>query len=88
MNKQSVIRVLGFIFLFLVIVGQFFKNETQFLQPYIPYLIIVALLFLSISLYLKTKAEGVNSNLKVKFVLMFISVVISVLILIYYLTTK
>lgn len=87
MNKQSIIRLVGLICVFVVVIGQFFKNQTLFLQPLIPYLIIVGLVLLCTSLYLKTKSEGINPNLKVKFVLLFIGVVISVLMLIYYLTT-
>ena len=87
-NIQSFTRIIGFIAVFVVIIGQFFKSETQFIQAYLPYLIILALVMLSISFFLKIKTDGVKDNsFKIKFILFFIAVVISGLILIYQLTT-
>ena len=88
MNIQSITRILGLVCLFIAGIGRFSKAEAPFLQPYIPYLIVSSILLLGISLYYGTKTNGVNPNLKIRFVLLFVAVVVAMLILIYQLTKK
>lgn len=92
MDKQKLqllARYAGYICLIVVVVGQFFKEQTLFLQKSLPNFVLAALIFLMVSIYLKAKSgEFKQLNLKLKFVLIFVFVVISVLVLIYQLTKK
>lgn len=92
MDKQKLqllARYAGYICLIVVVIGQFFKEQTLFLQKSLPYFVLAALIFLIVSIYLKAKSgELKHQNLKLKFVLIFVFVVISVLVLIYHLTKK
>lgn len=86
---QSIFRYASYICLTFVIIGQFFKEQTLFLQKFLPYFTLAALIFLLASIYLIAKfGEFKQQNLRIKFVLIFVFVVISVLILIYQLTKK
>lgn len=85
---QSVSRIAGVSILFLVIIAQLFKSQTFIPQPYLPYLSLLSLVLLSTSLYLKAKSGGFSQyNLPVKMILIFITVVVTGVFLIYYLTT-
>lgn len=92
MDKQKlqlIFRYAGYICLIFVVIGQFFKQQTFVLQKYIPYLITAALVFLIASIYLKAKSgEFKHQNLKIKFVLIFIVVVVVGMILIYQFTKR
>ncbi|TKB97367.1 hypothetical protein [Pedobacter cryotolerans] len=86
---QPILRYAAYICFIIVVIGQFFKEQTFVLQKYIPYLITAALVFLIASIFLKAKSgEFKHQNLKIKFVLIFMVVVVLVLILIYQLTKK
>jgi FtsH-binding integral membrane protein len=86
---QSLTRTAGLACLFLVIIGQVFKNQNFVPQTYLPYLSILGLVFLSISLYLKVKSGRINqTNFPVKLILIFLVVLISGLLLIFYLTKQ
>lgn len=88
-NLQLIFRYAGYICLIFVVIGQFFKEQTLFLQSFLPYFVLASLIFLVASIYLKAKSgEFKHQNLKLKFVLIFIVVVVSVLVLIYQLTKK
>lgn len=88
-NIQSLTRIAGLTCLFLVIIGQVFKTQNFIPQNYLPYLSILSLVLLSISLYLKVKAGGINqANLPVKLILIFVVVLMAGLILIFYLTKQ
>ncbi len=85
---QSVARIAGVSILFVVIIAQLFKSQSFLPQAYLPYLSLLSLVLLSISLYLKAKAGGFSHyNLPVKMILIFITVVVTGVFLIYYFTT-
>ena len=85
---QSISRIAGVSILFIVIIAQLFKSQTFIPQAYLPYLSILSLVLLSISLYLKSKAGGFNQyDLPIKMILIFIAVVVTGVFLIYYFTT-
>ena len=73
MDKQKlqlIFRYTGYICLIFVIIGQFLKEQTLFLQKFLPYLTLAALIFLLASIYLKAKSrEFKQQNLRIKFVL-------------------
>ena len=85
---QSVTRIAGVSMLFLVIIAQLFKSQTFIPQVYLPYLSILSLVLLSISLYLTAKAGGFSKyNLPIRLILIFVIVVVIGVYLIYYFTT-
>jgi nitrogen fixation/metabolism regulation signal transduction histidine kinase len=92
MDKQKlqlIFRYAGYICLIFVVIGQFFKQQTLFLQKSLPYFVLAALIFLLASIYLKAKSgEFKHQNLKIKFVLIFIVVVVVGMILIYQFTKR
>ena len=88
-NLQPIFRYATYICLIIVVIGQFFKEQTFVLQKYIPYLTTAALVFLIASIFLKAKSgEFKQQNLKIKFVLIFVIVVVVGMILIYQLTKR
>lgn len=90
MDKQKLqlmFRYAGYICLIIVVIGQFFKEQTQILQKSLPFFVLASLIFLLTSIYLKAKSGEFNHhNLKIKFMLFFVFVLVSLLILIYQLT--
>jgi len=85
---QSITRVLGIACLVLVAIAQLFKSQTFIPNAYVPYVTISSLILLSISLYLKAKSGGFNRYyLPIKYILLFISIVVLGVVLINYLTT-
>lgn len=87
-KTQSVTRVAGVTILFLVIIATLFKSQTFIHPTYLPYLSLLSLVLLSISLYLKAKAGGFSKyNIPIKMILIFITVVVTGVFLIYYFTT-
>ncbi len=84
---QSVARIAGVSILFLVIIAQLFKSQTFIAKPYLPYLSLLSLVLLSVSLYLKAKGGGFSQyNLHIKKILIFVVVVVIGVYLIYYFT--
>lgn len=85
---QSITRIAGVILLFIVIIAQLFKSQNFIPQGYLPYLSLLSLILLSISLYLKAKAGGFSQyHLPIKMILIFIIVVVAGVYLIYRFTT-
>lgn len=85
---QSITRIAGVSILFIVVIAQLFKSQNFIPQAYLPYLSLLSLVLLSISLYLKAKSGGFSHyHLPIKMILIFIIVVVTGVFLIYYLTT-
>lgn len=85
---QSITRVLGIGCLLVVAIAQLFKSQTFISNAYLPYLTISSLILVSISLYLKAKSGSFNHYyLPIKYILLFISIVVLGVVLINYLTT-
>lgn len=85
---QSITRIAGLGLLFIVIIAQLFKSQSFIPKTYLPYLSLLSLILLSISLYLKAKSGGFSQyNLPIKMILIFILVVVGGVYLIYRLTT-
>lgn len=91
MNNQKIqliTRIAGITCLFLVIIMQVFKSQTYIPQTYLPYLTILSLVLLGISLSFKAKAGGFNHYyLPIKYILLFIVIVVVGIFLINYFTT-
>ena len=85
---QSSSRIAGITLLLIVGITQLFKDQNFIPQVYLPYLSILSLLLLSISLYFTAKMGGFSQyNLPIKMILIFITVVVTGVYLIYYFTT-
>lgn len=85
---QSVARIAGVSILFLVVITQLFKSQTFIPLAYLPYLSLLSLILLSVSLYLKVKSGGFSQyHIPVKMILIFVIVVVAGVFLIYYFTT-
>ncbi|RZK47693.1 MAG: hypothetical protein EOO87_21580 [Pedobacter sp.] len=86
--KHNYLQLLGLLLLFPVLLVQFFRSQTAFLQPYTPYFTIVGLLLLIASFVLKMKTNGFKQyNFRIGFLLIFFFVLVLGLVLIYKLTT-
>jgi hypothetical protein len=91
MNKekiQSITRIAGVSLLFIVIIAQLFKSQKFIPQIYLPYLSLLSLVLLSVSLYLKAKSGGFSQyHLPVRMILFFVIIVVVGVYLIYHFTT-
>lgn len=88
MKKYVVAQLVGLVLLIPVLIGQFFKSQTPFLQAYTPYLTIAGLLLLLLSFVLRVKANnGQQYNFRLGFMFLFFAGLILGLVLIYHLTT-
>ena len=66
---QSVSRIAGIALLLIVGITQLFKDQNFISQVYLPYLSILSLILLSISLYLTVKMGGFRQyNLPIKMI--------------------
>ncbi|RZK55224.1 MAG: hypothetical protein EOO87_08425 [Pedobacter sp.] len=88
MKNYILAQLIGLILLIPVLISQFFKSQTPFLQTYTPYLTIIGLLLLLASFVLRVKAnDGQHYNFRLGFMLLFFVGLILGLVLIYHLTT-
>gem|GEM_PF-2256874 len=86
--KHYTLQLLGLILLCPVLLVQFFRSQTAFLQPYTPYLTIAGLLLLLVSFVLRMKTNGFKQyNFRLGFLLIFFLLLVLGLVLIYKLTT-
>ena len=85
---QSLSKIAGVTILFIVIIAQLFKTQNFISEAYLPYLSLLSLVLLSISLYMKAKLGGFNQyNIPLKLILIFLTLTVGGIFLIYYFTT-